>query len=251
MKYSDFYGELICKGENTVRFPSLPKGDYASMKTQILRTICGALALIMLLFAVSCDTVVDLDQENSAENDLPENETEIKESDNITEKPTEALSEEELLKQQLEELMFLSSPMLKFTLKDDNTYSVKALNQTIAGVNGTIVIPETYCDIPVTEVKENAFSYCDNITAIILPQSITEVGRGAFNYMKQLTTVVLSENVTRINGSTFTNDTNLVTVVLGQNVTAIDQFAFKSCYNLEFINFPDTLRSIGNYAFMS
>ena len=53
------------------------------MKTQILRTVCGALALIMLLFAVSCDTVVDLDQENSAENDLPENETETKESDNL------------------------------------------------------------------------------------------------------------------------------------------------------------------------
>ena len=98
MKYSDFFGELICKGENTVRFLSLLKGDYVSMKTQILRTVCGSLALIMLLFAVSCDTV-DLEKENSAEYDPYENETEIKESDNITEKPTEkpteALSEEE------------------------------------------------------------------------------------------------------------------------------------------------------------
>ena len=127
MKYSDFYGELICKGENTVRFLSLLKGDYVSMKTQFLRTICGALALIMLLFAVSCKSV-DLSEEPSTDSEPSAEES------NKTEKPTEEPSEEELLRQQLEELMALSEPMLDFNLNADRTFSVAAAKKNIKGI---------------------------------------------------------------------------------------------------------------------
>ena len=170
------------------------------MKRILLSLIFILCAALLLCACNVSGGVIDLDSESETFGELcaQSSETAQKLTEKITdrivskptEKPNEELSEEELLEQQLQALIAESIPKLSFTLTDDGTYSVKAINENI---DGTIVLPDTYEGIPVTAIEDYAFRECNNINAIIVSESVTSLGNGAFMEMQMLQTVVLSE----------------------------------------------------------
>ena len=68
--------------------------------------------------------------------------------------------------------------------KSSFTYSVSNNQVTITGLSDEyltdLVIPDTIEDLPVTTIKENAFSGCSQVTSITVPNSVTSIGVGAF-----------------------------------------------------------------------
>ena len=68
--------------------------------------------------------------------------------------------------------------------KSSFTYTVSNDQVTITGLSDEyltdLVIPEKIEGLPVTAIKESAFSGCSQITSITVPNSVTSIGDGAF-----------------------------------------------------------------------
>ena len=100
----------------------------------------------------------------------------------------------------------------------------KVLIQCPRAKSGEIKIPES-----VTNIGEEAFEYCQNVTSIIIPESVTNIGRVAFKSCENLTSVVIPQGVTQIEESTFSGCSSLSNVTIPKGVTSISNSAFYSC----------------------
>jgi len=105
---------------------------------------------------------------------------------------------------------------------------------------------ETTGTTGITSIGEYAFSNND-LTSVVIPDSVTSIGRSAFNNNNNLTSVVISDSVTSIGEYTFYNN-NLTSVVIPDSVTSIGVGAFYK-NNLTSVVIPDSVTSIGNNAF--
>ncbi len=61
-----------------------------------------------------------------------------------------------------------------------------------------ITIPDSYQNNPVKVISEYAFSYCDKLTDVILPNGITSIGYYAFNECSVLTSITIPNSVISI-----------------------------------------------------
>ncbi|MBQ3635323.1 MAG: leucine-rich repeat protein [Bacteroidales bacterium] len=129
-------------------------------------------------------------------------------------------------------------------------------------------------------ICDDAFSGCDSLRSISLPNSLTSIGinpfRGLFLriscssphfsvgddgalYDKNKTTLIyvpsgvtsfsLPDSVTSIGNHAFLDCSSLHSISLPDSVTSIGDYAFSYCSSLKSISLPDSLTSIGDYAF--
>ena len=89
----------------------------------------------------------------------------------------------------------------------------------------------------------------NEITELVIPDSVTSIGSYAFYNCDGLTSVVIGDSVTSIGRSAFEDCTGLTSVVIGDGVTSIGEWAFLGCTSLTSVVIPDGVTSIGNYAF--
>lgn len=123
---------------------------------------------------------------------------------------------------------------------------------TILGYNGSateVVIPGTIEGRPVTRIEDGAFSGCEDLTSITLPDSVTYIGAWAFRYCINLTEVRLPKGLKSIEDSTFLSCDSLTSITLPGSVTSIGDKAFFLCYSLTSITLPGSVTSIGDEAF--
>ncbi len=81
---------------------------------------------------------------------------------------------------------------LNFTLSDDGTYYiVSGKNEIIP----EIVIPAMYQNLPVKEIADEAFIYCNDITKVIISNGVTHIGNNAFNDCNNLGSVYIPASV--------------------------------------------------------
>ena len=62
-----------------------------------------------------------------------------------------------------------------------------------------LVIPETYNGLPVTRIKDTAFTHCSFVLSAIIPDSVTEIG-DLFMRCSNLKSVTLPKSIARIKG---------------------------------------------------
>ncbi|MCI7494108.1 MAG: leucine-rich repeat protein [Ruminococcus sp.] len=157
--------------------------------------------------------------------------------------------------------------------------NMETLLQCPIGKSGIYTIP-----MGVTSIGEGAFSYCDNLTNVIIPESVTSIGNSAFDVCMNLTSITIPESVTNIEDDAFRYCMNLTEIMVASNnpsytsedgilfdksmgtllecpagksgvytipigVTNIGDRAFQYCENLENIIIPDSVTSIGEYTF--
>ena len=67
----------------------------------------------------------------------------------------------------------------------------------------TVTIPTEFKGLPVTEIGENAFNSCKNLTEVIIPESVTTIGQSAFWGCTSLESVTMPESVTEIGKDIF------------------------------------------------
>ena len=108
------------------------------------------------------------------------------------------------------------------------------------------IIPD---DGSVSSIEDYAFSWCTNLTSIIIPDSVTSIGVFAFWHCYNLTSITIPGSVSSIGAFTFAYCDRLTNVTIGDGVTSIGDSAFYSCRSLTSITIPDSVTSIGDSAF--
>jgi len=103
----------------------------------------------------------------------------------------------------------------KFTVINGGTaYSVSRGKAT----EGTVIIPAYYRPnadsdyLPVTEIGDEAFMNCKNITGITIPSTVTSIGFAAFYDCTNLTSITIPASVTSIVSAAFSGWTSSQTI---------------------------------------
>ena len=171
----------------------------------------------------------------------------------------------------------------------DYTYTVSNGEATItdcySSITGDITIPSTLGGYPVAYIDDRAFRWSDNITSVIIPNSVICIGDYAFDYCGSLTSITVPDSVTSIGEYAFRGCDNLTSINVNENnryycsidgvlfnedkttviqypagktnttykipngVINIGNSAFYYCTSLTGITIPDSVTSIGEEVF--
>ncbi|MBR5497033.1 MAG: leucine-rich repeat protein [Clostridia bacterium] len=101
----------------------------------------------------------------------------------------------------------------------------------------------------VTKIGNYSFTNCYNLTNITIPDSVTSIGTGAFSDCNNLTSVKIPNTLTCIGNWVFNDCSSLTSVIIPDSVASIGDYAFSGCGNLTSITIPNSVTSIGNSAF--
>ena len=139
---------------------------------------------------------------------------------------------------------------------NDITYSLDAATMTATVIDcdinktGNVAIPQTVSGgYTVTTIGNNAFSRCDNLTAIYIPNTVTEIDDEAFRFCYGLTTMNIPNSVTSIGNNAFGYCSSLESVGLSASLTKIGDRLFAYCDKLYSIILPNSITEIGDSAF--
>ena len=101
----------------------------------------------------------------------------------------------------------------------------------------------------VTNLRENAFSFCKNLEEVILPQSLKEIPRRLFFRCEKLRKITFNKTLQIIGAEAFSYCLNLDFIILPNSITRIEFSAFRGCRNLKKIVLPSNLESIPESCF--
>ncbi len=160
---------------------------------------------------------------------------------------------------------------LIYDLKEDySSYVVSGFEGKVT----SLVVPEIYNNLRVSEIAAFAFKDCYDLQSIILPDSIVEIGMSSFENCQKLESislptslttiqdhafqnctmlsdVVLPNSLTYLGSAVFSECTLLATISLSNKIEYIGEYAFNNCSSLKEITLPDSLRTLGQGAFKS
>ncbi len=108
----------------------------------------------------------------------------------------------------------------------------------------SITIPDS-----VSTIGKSAFVDCDSLTSITIPDSVSTIGESAFKSCDNLTSITIPDSVSTIGDQTFHYCRSLTSITIPDGVTAIGKGAFDYCTSLTSITIPDSVTSIGFGAF--
>ncbi len=102
-------------------------------------------------------------------------------------------------------------------------------------------------------IYSDAFSNSDNLTSIIIPNSVTSIGWYAFDDCSKLQSVIFGDDsqLQSIGDYAFCDCSSLQSVIFGDDsqLQSIGDYAFSDCSNLASITIPSSVTNIGDSAF--
>lgn len=119
--------------------------------------------------------------------------------------------------------------------------------------SGAITIPSTVTytskTYSVTSIGHSAFSSCNSLSSITIPESVTSIGSYAFNGCTNLASINIPKGVTNIENNTFEGCSSLASITIPESVTSIGDYAFKYCTALTDVGIPEGVTNIGQSSF--
>ena len=120
-------------------------------------------------------------------------------------------------------------------------------------------------DYDVTSIGEYAFSNCNGLISISIPNSMTSVGYQAFSGCSGLNSVHITDleswckisfyhfnsNPLSYSHQLYLNGDLVTSLVIPNSVTSIGNYAFSRCWNFTSVTIPNSVTSIGAWAFSS
>ena len=139
-----------------------------------------------------------------------------------------------------------ASEGLRYTLSNDGTY-YSVSKGTCTDMH--VVIPSTYENKPVKEIEFNAFSNCDFLQSIVIPDSVQFLRGYAFSDCDSLQSVTIGNGVQSVAHSAFESCDVLQSAIIGNNVLSIGSNAFYGCQSLQSVAIGNSVQEIGEDAF--
>ena len=138
---------------------------------------------------------------------------------------------------------------LTYTLNNDGTATVSGCDRTVTSIKIPSNVESNGQTYTVTSIGNHAFSLCEGLTSVTIPDSVTSIGNYAFSHCTDLTSVTIPDSVTSIGGYAFGGCSSLTEVTIPDSVTVIDSGTFVECADLTSVDIPDGVTSIGDFAF--
>lgn len=107
-------------------------------------------------------------------------------------------------------------------------------------------------DLDLTGIRgigDYAFSDCNMLTSVTIPDSVKSIGRYAFYNCENLSSVTIGNGVANIGYSAFSGCCSLTSVTIGKGVKSIESAAFFGCSGLMSVTIQDGVTIIGSSAF--
>lgn len=101
----------------------------------------------------------------------------------------------------------------------------------------------------VTEIGQDAFTYCYGIMNVSVPTTLRTTKSNAFSYCQALKTIEFPDEFTTMGDSTFESCSALQEFKIPSSMTAIPAKAFNACASLSYIVIPSGITSIASAAF--
>lgn len=91
-----------------------------------------------------------------------------------------------------------------------------------------------------------SFESCQELTSIILPNSVTGISAFAFYACYKLTHVIIPRSVTQIRYNAFGDCRSLEEIILPNSITSLDNSGtiFQNCISLKYIEIPDSIKEV-------
>ena len=96
----------------------------------------------------------------------------------------------------------------------------------------------------VTSIGEYVFEFCEQLTSIILPQSLKTIGKGCFWKCTKLESINIPDSVLSIGYYAFYGCTSLSSVKLPKHLTTLESSVFWLCVSLDSIHIPENIKTI-------
>ncbi len=129
----------------------------------------------------------------------------------------------------------------------------EALLADATSCSGEVTVPATVkldeTEYTVTGIATEAFSGCNRVTAVTLPETVTQINYAAFAGCTGMKSITLTDAITTIRGYAFQGCTGLESIVLPKGTTEVETSLFAGCTNLKDITLPQTITTIKEYAF--
>ena len=118
---------------------------------------------------------------------------------------------------------------------------------------GNIEIPESIEyngeTFPVSELSDQCFKNCHNITGITLPKGIDTFGSQCFMLCTNLASITLPNSITILGPSCFLGCKSLASITLPNSITTLGNYCFEDCASLSSITLSDKLTTLGTRCF--
>lgn len=101
-------------------------------------------------------------------------------------------------------------------------------------------------------IQANAFSLCQKLTSVSIPDSVKKIGQNAFYRCESLTSVSVPDSVEQIGNNAFYSATKLQNINFNpsSNLSIIGDYAFYNCQSLQEFTITYSLNQIGKNAFL-
>lgn len=107
----------------------------------------------------------------------------------------------------------------------------------------SVTLPST-----LTEISDQSFRNCKNLTTIDFPASLKTIGTQAFLECTGLTSLSIPDGVTTIKGSAFEGCEGLTSASTGNSLTIVESI-FRGCSNLTSVEIGSSVEEITKFAF--
>lgn len=149
-------------------------------------------------------------------------------------------------------VVFCVQPIRGQQRSGDWIYTTDSNTATIIGyigVSGAINVPLAVNGLPVTSLAANCFLSAQNITNVVISDSVTYIGDYAFSDCQNLATFQMGNSVVIMGYGVFINSHQLAAISLSTNLTSIPGQTFWNGSALTNIVIPVSVTNIGNSAF--
>lgn len=148
-------------------------------------------------------------------------------------------------------VLYIGKYLIKAQTSISGSYSVKPktvfiCSEAFANCDNltAVIIPDS-----TTTIKSRCFIGCDNLTTVTLPNGINSIEFETFSGCKKLKAFSLPKSVTSIEKQAFSYCTSLTSAILSDSITFIGSYAFEGCNNITNIVIPKSVTSIKHGAF--